>query len=107
MGRIAGRFQPDLVYGFSRIAGRFGRIRCTDSTGLHNPVRHRHLIAIGLLGKLAGPTGFIWAAATGTLPLSFGFVILLNDVIWWPALSVCLWEAAGGLDGLRQLFAGH
>ena len=35
MGRIAGRFQPDLVYGFSRIAGRFGRIRCTDSTGLH------------------------------------------------------------------------
>lgn len=37
-----------------------------------DPVRHRHLIAIGLLGKLCGPIGFAWSTATGALPLSFG-----------------------------------
>jgi len=72
-----------------------------------DPVRHRHLIAIGLLGKLSGPAGFLWAAATGALPLSFGIVILMNDVVWWPALGACLWEVAGGLDGLNQLLAGR
>jgi hypothetical protein len=72
-----------------------------------DPVRHRHLIAIGLLGKLGGPMGFIWSAATGALPLSFGVVILMNDVVWWPPLSACLWEAAGGLDGVGRLLAGR
>ena len=72
-----------------------------------DPLRHRHLIAIGMLGKLGGPIGLIWSAATGALPLSFGIVILLNDVVWWPALSACLWEAAGGLRGLGQLLAGR
>jgi hypothetical protein len=43
------------------------------------------IVAIGLLGKILGPIGFVWAAATGRLPLQFGFVILANDVVWWPA----------------------
>lgn len=72
-----------------------------------DPVRHRHLIAVGMLGKLAGPAGFIWSLATGGLPLSFGIVILMNDVVWWPPLGACLWEAAGGLHGVRQLLAGR
>jgi small multidrug resistance pump len=72
-----------------------------------DPVRHRHLIAIGLLGKLGGPVGFVWSATTGALPLSFGIVILTNDVLWWPALSRCLWEVAGGLHGLSRLLAGR
>src|SRR5262249_42156349 len=49
------------------------------------PARHPHLIAIGLLGKVLGPLGFIWAAATGQLPLAFGLTNLTNDLIWWPA----------------------
>ncbi len=36
------------------------------------PVRHRHFIVIGLLGKILGPLGFIWSAASGQLPLAFG-----------------------------------
>ena len=72
-----------------------------------DPVRHWHLIAIGLLGKVCGPIGFVWSAATGALPLSFGIVVLTNDVVWCPALLACLWQATGGLDRLGQLLAGR
>jgi hypothetical protein len=51
------------------------------------PDRHRHLIAIGLLGKLLGPIGFAWAALNLQLPLVFGWTILTNDLIWWPAFG--------------------
>jgi hypothetical protein len=43
------------------------------------------LVAVGLLGKVLGPIGFVWAVAAGLLPLWFGLVIVSNDVIWWPA----------------------
>jgi len=51
------------------------------------------LVAVGLLGKVLGPIGFAWAAATGRLPLAFGFVILANDVVWWPAFVLYLKRA--------------
>jgi hypothetical protein len=43
------------------------------------------LVLVGLVGKLLGPLGFVWAAVTGRLPLWFGLVVLANDVVWWPA----------------------
>ena len=49
------------------------------------PDRHYHLILVGLIGKVLGPIGFIWSIATGQLPLSFGWIILTNDLIWLPA----------------------
>jgi small multidrug resistance pump len=55
------------------------------------------IVAIGLLGKILGPIGFVWVLATGRLPLAFGFVILANDVVWWPAFVAYLrhcWGAA-------------
>ena len=54
------------------------------------------IVAIGLLGKILGPIGFVWAAATGRLPLAFGFVILANDVVWWPAFVAYLRRYAPG-----------
>jgi hypothetical protein len=56
------------------------------------------IVSIGLLGKILGPFGFVWAVATGRLPLSFAFVILANDVVWWPAFITYLakcWNADG------------
>ena len=47
-------------------------------------------MAVGLLGKILGPVGFVWAAATGRLPLAFGLVVLANDVLWWPAFVAYL-----------------
>ena len=51
---------------------------------------HPELVGIGLLGKVFGPIGFAWAAATGRLPVEFGFVILANDLVWWPAFVTYL-----------------
>ncbi|MBI3942312.1 MAG: alkyl hydroperoxide reductase [Chloroflexi bacterium] len=72
-----------------------------------HPYRYRHLILIGFLGKLLGPIGFIWSAATGQLPLSFGWVILTNDLIWWPAFGLYLCDVIRRCGGWQALFRGE
>jgi hypothetical protein len=59
------------------------------------------LVAVGLLGKLLGPVGFVWAAAAGRLPLTFGLVILTNDVLWWPAFVTYLRSSIAVDPGAR------
>jgi hypothetical protein len=48
------------------------------------PRRYCGLIWIGLAGKTFGPIGFVYSAATGTLPWTFGWICVFNDLIWWP-----------------------
>jgi hypothetical protein len=50
-----------------------------------DPRRYAGFIWIALAGKSLGPVGFLYSAATGALPWSFGWTCLFNDVIWWPA----------------------
>jgi hypothetical protein len=50
-----------------------------------DPRRYAGFIWIALAGKSLGPAGFLYSAATGELPWSFGWTCLFNDVIWWPA----------------------
>lgn len=47
------------------------------------PLRHWPIVLVGLLGKVFGPIGFLKALYVGTFPLSFGAIILTNDLIWW------------------------
>jgi hypothetical protein len=60
------------------------------------------LVAVGLLGKVLGPVGFAYAYATGALPLEFGLVIVVNDVVWWPAFVRYLRESGGGASRPRD-----
>jgi len=53
-----------------------------------DPKRYGPFAYIGLLGKVLGPLGFIWAALQGSLPWSFGWVNVTNDLIWLPAFTV-------------------
>jgi len=62
-----------------------------------NPVRHWAIILVGLLGKLLGPLGFVYAASQGKLPWIVGWTILTNDLIWWGPFVVILWR-------IRQAF---
>lgn len=71
------------------------------------PSQHRHLIVIGLLGKILGPVGFAWSAAGGHLPLAFGLTILTNDLIWWPAFVLFLGDAARQYGGWAALLKGE
>ncbi len=71
-----------------------------------HPSRHRHMIVIGLLGKVLGPIGFVWSAANGKLPWAFGLTILTNDLIWWPSFISYLRQAAREHGGWTALLSG-
>lgn len=71
------------------------------------PGYHRHLIVIGLLGKLLGPIGFIWSVYQGHLPVVFGWTIITNDLIWWPAFGFYLRDAARLTGGIKPLLYGE
>jgi hypothetical protein len=71
------------------------------------PARHHHLIVIGLLGKLLGPLGFVWSAWSGSLPLAFGWTLLSNDLVWWPAFGLYLRDAARLNGGWVKLAMGE
>jgi len=70
------------------------------------PSRHGHLILLGMLGKVLGPMGFLWAAITGQLPWRFGLVILTNDLLWWPAFTGYLQAAARAHGGWKAFLRG-
>ena len=67
------------------------------------PSAHGHLILVGMLGKILGPLGFLWALAWGQLPLRFGAVILTNDLLWWPAFA-CYLQAVARVHGGGRRF---
>lgn len=71
------------------------------------PYRHRHLIVIGLLGKILGPVGFVGSVAIGSLPLAFGWTILTNDLLWWPAFALFLRDAARLNGGWLPMLLGE
>jgi hypothetical protein len=71
------------------------------------PARHRHLIVIGLLGKILGPVGFVWSVGGGQLPLAFGWTLLTNDLLWWPAFGLYLRDVARACGGWRALLRGE
>ena len=72
-----------------------------------DPVRHRHLALVALLGKILGPVGFVWALATHALPIGFGVIIATNDLLWWPAFFAFVVDAAHLSGGWRTLLAGR
>ena len=59
------------------------------------PERGWLLAAVGLLGKILGPLGFVFGASTGELPWAFGWVNVFNDLIWLPAFTlfaIAVWK---------------
>ncbi len=58
-----------------------------------DPYRHWLMTLVGLLGKVCGPIGFVLAVAGGSLPVSLGWTILTNDLIWWIPFGMILWGA--------------
>ncbi|MFB3430570.1 MAG: alkyl hydroperoxide reductase [Phycisphaerales bacterium] len=59
-----------------------------------DPLRHWPIVAAGLLGKILGPIGFIDAVfIREVFPISFGFTILTNDLLWWIPFSLILFGA--------------
>ena len=59
-------------------------------------------IAIGLLGKLLGPAGWILTVSRGEWPVRTITLILFNDVIWWVPFALFLLEGTRVAASLRR-----
>ena len=71
------------------------------------PQRYAGLIWIGLAGKTLGPLGYLFSAATGSLPWTFGWVIVFNDLIWWPAFGLYCRDVARLCGGWKAFLFGE
>ena len=60
-------------------------------------------IAIGLLGKLLGPAGWILTVSRGEWPTRTLPLIMFNDVIWWLPFALFLLEGTRVAAALRRL----
>ncbi|MEM9020281.1 MAG: alkyl hydroperoxide reductase [Planctomycetota bacterium] len=59
-----------------------------------HPARHWPIVLVGLLGKVFGPIGFVWQAVIlDNLPLSFGYFLIFNDLVWWVPFVLILRHA--------------
>jgi hypothetical protein len=60
-------------------------------------------IAIGLLGKLLGPIGWVLAVSRGEWPIRTLSLILFNDAIWWLPFALFLLDGTRLASALRRL----
>lgn len=47
-----------------------------------NPLVHWPIVAVGLLGKIFGPLGFLINYLSGEVPFEFIYTLFTNDFIW-------------------------
>lgn len=55
-----------------------------------DPIKHWPIVAVGFLGKIFGPLGFIFNYLNGDAPSAFGYMLITNDLIWWIPFFVIL-----------------
>ena len=82
---------PELWQCLGMVVGVYGLLYAVAA---RDPRTHWAIIAVGLLGKLCGPLGFLSAVAQGRLPWSFGRLLVMNDLIWWVPFSLILLHTA-------------
>ena len=59
-----------------------------------DPVTHWPIVAVGFLGKIFGPLGFVMNYLQGTIPFGFFYTLITNDFIWWVPFFLILKMAA-------------
>lgn len=79
---------PMIWQGMGMVIGVYGLGYWWASS---DPVRHWPIIAVGFLGKIFGPLGFIWNYFTGQASPEFGWTLITNDLIWWYPFAHILW----------------
>ncbi|AZQ45221.1 alkyl hydroperoxide reductase [Nonlabens ponticola] len=72
--------QPMVWQGMGMVIGVYGLGYWWAS---YNPMRHWPIVAVGMLGKIFGPLGFVFNHAQGKVPFEFIYTLITNDFIWW------------------------
>ena len=81
---------PMIWQGMGMVIGLYGLAYFWAS---YDYIRHWPIVAVGLLGKLFGPAGYVIGVMQGTAPVEFGYTLLTNDLIWWIPFTVMLLDA--------------
>lgn len=86
--------QPDaLAIQFWQCIGMFVMVFAIGYWALwRDPERYAIFAVIALLGKIFGPIGFVWGWWQGIMPGQVGLTILTNDLLWWPAFGLFVWQ---------------
>jgi len=58
-----------------------------------DPLVHWPIVAVGLLGKIFGPLGFLINYLSGKVPFEFIYTLFTNDFIWWVPFFLILRSA--------------
>jgi hypothetical protein len=83
--RLAGLEVADTVIPLVQVVGMMVGVYAIGYYLLaRDPVRYAGVIWIALAGKTLGPAGFLYYALVGTLPWTFGWTCVFNDIVWWP-----------------------
>ena len=104
--RLAGMEPPNypaLVQCLGMIVGVYG---VGYALAARDPVARWPLVLVGLLGKVFGPIGFVYAASIGEFPWQAGWTIVTNDLVWWLPFAAILLHAARVDDFRRTAAAG-
>ena len=59
----------------------------------NDPMRHWPIVAVGFLGKIFGPIGFVYHYWLENIPAAFGYTLITNDLIWWVPFGMILYRA--------------
>lgn len=82
---------PSLVQCLGMVIGVYG---IGYAIAARDPVTHWPIVLVGLLGKIFGPIGFVWAVLHGEFPWTAGWTILTNDLAWWLPFAAILLHGA-------------
>lgn len=58
----------------------------------YNPMRHWPIIAVGFLGKIFGPIGFVGNYLQDIVPFEFFYTLIFNDLIWWIPFAYIMYK---------------
>ena len=78
---------PEIWQCLGMVVGVYG---VAYALAARDPIRHWPIVLAGLLGKILGPIGFVYAAWEGRLPWRAGWTIVTNDLIWWLPFALIL-----------------
>lgn len=81
---------PEIFACLGMVIGVYGLLYAEVA---HDPERGFAIAAVGLLGKILGPLGWVVLFVRGTWPLETYALCLSNDVIRWPAFALYVRDA--------------
>jgi hypothetical protein len=81
---------PEIFACLGMVVGLYGIIYLEVA---RVPERGWLLAAVGLLGKILGPVGWLTLVWRGQWPVTTAVLCVTNDLIWWVPFGLYLYDA--------------